>query len=152
MNLWRGLVLSWLVAFAAPLYAAEATSFAEAFESNRAMYGRGHQFVWQGRQYTTTHPEEREAEQPATLANATVLLASAKAKNSEVAALGFEWKLTAGILQAAETALLSGDYQLAMHLAAQAKYHARMGIRQAHHANQHWLDAVPKTVPKTVPK
>ena len=30
----------------------------EAFNAQRAMYGKGHSFTWDGQTYTTDHPEE----------------------------------------------------------------------------------------------
>ncbi len=137
----KGLIIAAL-AFAPTLVAAE--TLQEAFEENRAMYGKGHSFTWQGKKYTTDHPEEVEASAKPTKANAEALLASAVAKNKEVAKLGFEWKLTGGILKDAQKALDAGDYQKAMNMAAQAKYHARIGIQQHEYAQQNWHLSVPQ--------
>ena len=123
---------------------ATAETFQESFEMNRAMYGKGHSFTWDGKQYTTDHPEEVEAAVEPTKANAEALLATAIAKNKEVAELGFEWKLTRGILKDAQAAIDAGDYQKALALSAQAKYHARMGIAQYHDAENNWHKAVPQ--------
>jgi hypothetical protein len=90
------------------------------------------------------HEEEAEAAVKATKANAEALLAKAKAKNAEVAKLGYEWKLTRGILTNAQTAIDKGEYRKALNLAAQAKYHARMGIQQYHYAQANWYLAVPQ--------
>ena len=124
--------------------AAPAVSLQEAFEMNRAMYGKGYSFTWNGEQHTTDHPEEIEASTEASQANAEALLASAMAKNAEVAKLGFEWKLTGDILKNAQTAIDEGDYQQALNLAAQAKYHARIGIEQYHYAQSNWHLSVPE--------
>ena len=67
-----------------------------------------------------------------------------KAKNKEVAELGFEWKLTGDILKKADQALADGEFQTAMDLAAQAKYHARIGIAQYHYAQKNWHLSVPQ--------
>jgi len=127
----------------APTFVA-AETFQEAFEMNRAMYGSDHVFTWNGNQYHTNHEEEMQARVEATKANAEDLLAKAIAKNKEVNELGFEWKLTAGILQDAQTAIDAGEYQKALNLAAQAKYHARIGIQQYHYAQKKWHLAVPQ--------
>lgn len=127
----------------APTFAA-AESFQEAFEMNRAMYGPDHVFTWNGNQYHTNHEEEMEARVNATKANAEDLLAKAMAKNKEVGELGFEWKLTKDILKDAQKAIDAGEYQKALDLAAQAKYHARIGIQQYHYAEKNWHLAVPQ--------
>lgn len=127
----------------APL-SVSAESFQDAFESNRAMHGKNHTFEWNGKTYSTNHEEEVEAAVPATKENAMDLIAKAKAKNKEVAALGFEWKLTGGILKNAEKAAAEGDYRKALDLAAQAKYHARMGISQYEYAQKNWHLSVPQ--------
>lgn len=123
---------------------AAAQSFEEAFEKHRAMYGKGHAFEWQGKQYLTYHEEEVEADVEATAENARSLIDKARAKNKEVAALGFEWKLTGDIIKDAEQALADGDYRKALDLAAQAKYHARIGIRQHEYAQSNWHLSVPQ--------
>jgi len=123
---------------------ASAETFQEAFESNRAMYGKNHNFQWNGKTYSTNHEEEVEAAVDATKANALDLIAKAKAKNKEVAELGFEWKLTGGILKDAEKAVEAGDFRKALDLAAQAKYHARIGIQQHAYAEKHWHLSVPQ--------
>jgi hypothetical protein len=123
---------------------AVAETFDEAFEMNRAMYGKNHSFTWEGKQYKTLHEEEVEASVEATQANAEALIAKAKAKNEEVAKVGFEWKLTQDIIKSAEAALAEGSFQKAMDLAAQAKYHARMGLRQHDEAEKSWYLSQPQ--------
>lgn len=127
----------------APTFAA-AESFEKAYLKARAMYGQGAIFEWQGNQYAATHEEEAEANVDATEANAQMMIDKAKAKNKEVAALGFEWKLTGDILKKAEAAKEDGDYRKALDLAAQAKYHARIGIQQYHYAQSNWQLSVPE--------
>ncbi|MDP6191208.1 MAG: hypothetical protein QF872_10425 [Gammaproteobacteria bacterium] len=121
-----------------------AQNFENLFNGQRALYGAGHSFIFEGKEYTTDHPEELEAAATATADNARVLLASAKSKQAEVKAIGFDWTLTKGILKSAEKALKKGDFHKAMQLAAQAKYHARMGLAQYHRAGQDWINAVPQ--------
>ena len=123
---------------------AAAESFQEAFEMNRAMYGPDHVFTWNGNQYHTNHEEELEARVKATKTNAEGLLAKAVAKNKEVGELGFEWKLTGDILKNAQKAIDNGEYQKALDLAAQAKYHARIGIQQYHYSEKNWHLSVPQ--------
>lgn len=123
---------------------ASAQTYDEAFEMNRAMHGKDHKFTWNGKEYTTNHPEEIEAAVDANKANAEAMLASAIAKNKEVAKLGFEWKLTGGILKDAQKAIDEGNYRKALDLSAQAKYHARMGIKQHAYAQKNWHLSVPQ--------
>ena len=127
----------------APTFAS-ADSFQEAFESNRAMYGKNHTFEWNGKNFSTNHEEEVEASVAATKENALDLIAKAKAKNKEAAKLGFEWKLTGGILKDAQKAADAGEYRKALDLAAQAKYHSRMGIQQHAYAQSNWHLSVPQ--------
>ena len=124
--------------------AAMAETFDDAFDMNRAMHGKGYTFTWSGKQYSTDHLEEVEARVAATKENAEDLIAKAKAKNAEVAKVGFEWKLTKGILKDAEAAMVSGDYRKALDLAAQAKYHARIGLQQHAYAENNWHLSVPQ--------
>lgn len=137
----KGLIIAALAL--APTFAV-AESFQDAFEMNRAMHGKDHTFTWNGAQYHTNHEEELEAQVKPTKANAEALLAKAMAKNKEVGELGFEWKLTGGILKDAQAALDGGEYQKALDLAAQAKYHARIGIQQYHYAEKNWHLSVPQ--------
>ena len=123
---------------------AMAETFDEVFEMNRAMYGKGHTFNWEGKEYSTNHQEEVEASVEATKENADALIAQAKAKNEEAAKVGFEWKLTKGIIKEAETAAVEGDYRKALDLAAQAKYHARLGLQQQIDAEKNWHLSVPQ--------
>jgi len=138
----KGLIIAAALALAPTFAAAE--TFQETFEMNRAMYGKNHMFTWNGKEYSTNHQEEVEASVEATKANAEDLLAKAKAKNKEVAELGFEWKLTRGLLKDAKKAIDGGEYQKALDLAAQAKYHARIGIQQYHYAQKNWHLSVPQ--------
>lgn len=138
----KGLIIAAALALA-PTFAS-AASFQEAFESNRAMYGNDHVFEWKGGKYHTNHEEELEARVKATKSNAADLLAKAKTKNKEVADLGFEWKLTGDILKNAQKAIDEGDYQKALNLAAQAKYHARIGVQQYHYSQKNWHLSVPQ--------
>ncbi|MCP4789044.1 MAG: hypothetical protein GY881_02275 [Gammaproteobacteria bacterium] len=121
-----------------------AQSFEDVFNAQRALHGNGHAFTFEGEQYTTDHPEELEAAAPANATNAKALIASAKAMHAEVKAVGYDWTLTKGILKNASKALKAGDFQKAMNLAAQAKYHARMGVAQYHNSKQSWLNMVPE--------
>lgn len=121
-----------------------AESFDQAFNMNRAMYGKNHTFTWNGKSYSTNHQEEVEASVEATQANAAALVEKAKAKNAEAGAVGFEWKLTKGLIKEAEAALADGEYQKAMNLAAQAKYHARIGIQQHEYAESNWHLSIPQ--------
>ena len=138
----KGLIIATALAMAPTLVTA--ASFQDAFESNRAMHGNDYVFEWNGGKYHTNHEEELEARVKANKANASALLAKAKSKNKEVAELGYEWKLTGEILTNAQKAIDEGDYQKALNLAAQAKYHARIGIQQYHYAQKNWHLSVPE--------
>ncbi|MBN3564775.1 hypothetical protein [Aliamphritea spongicola] len=124
--------------------AVAAETYQEAFNKARAMYGKGHEFQWQGKTYKTLHEEEIEADVDATEANAKALLDKAIAANKKVADVGFEWKLTGGLLKKSAQAIEAGDYRKALDLAAQAKYHARIGLAQYEYAEANWYKAVPQ--------
>jgi hypothetical protein len=118
--------------------------FNEAFNEQRAMYGKGHSFTWDGQTYITDHPEEVAAAVEANAANATMLLASAEAKYAEVLAVDFGWTLTAKLLKSATKALEAGEFRKSMNISAQAEYHSRMGIVQYHQSQAEWIMAVPE--------
>jgi len=123
---------------------AEPTAFQEAFEINRAMYGSGHVFIWQGNTFTTDHPEEREAQMPASREKAVSMMQDAQLLNQQATARGYAWSKPAELLEQAQLALQTSEYRQAMLLAARAKYQIRMSIRQAEDALEHWRDAQPK--------
>ncbi len=108
------------------------------------MYGKGHSFTWDGQTYITDHPEEVAAAAEANAANATKLLASAKAKYAEVMAVDFGWTLTKNLLKSSNKALEAGDFRKSMNISAQAEYHSRMGIAQYHQSQTEWIMAVPE--------
>lgn len=120
-----------------------AESFEEAYLKNRAMYGAGHVFEWNGKQYSTDREEEVMAAKPATKENAMALLDAAKAKHAESQQAGFAWRDTGARLKEAEDALTAGDFQKSMDVSARAHYQARMALVQRDYAETHWIDAVP---------
>ena len=124
--------------------AVAAQSFEEVFNEQRALYGAGHSFIFAGKEYTTDHPEELEAAADANADNAKALIVSAKASHAEVKAIGFAWTLTNRIIKSAEQAFKKGNYDKAMKLAAQAKYHARMALAQYYRSEQDWINLVPQ--------
>jgi hypothetical protein len=121
-----------------------AQSFDDAFNGQRAMYGKGHSFTFEGQTYTTDHPEEVAAAVEANADNAAELLAAAKAQHAQVVALDFDWTLTKKLLKSSAKALDAGEFRKSMNLSAQAQYHARMGIVQYHQSQAEWIMAVPE--------
>ncbi len=119
-------------------------TYDEMFNLQRALHGKGHVFTYEGKQYTTDHPEEIEAQAVPTEANAKALLASAKDMRSQASKLSYDWTLTTGLIKKASSALKKGEFQKSMDLSAQAKYHARMSIAQYHSAKEEWINMVPK--------
>ena len=118
--------------------------FNEAFNEQRAMYGKGHSFMWNGQTYITDHPEEIAAAVEANVANATALLAAAKDQYTQVLAVDFGWTLTKKLLKSAGKALEAGEFRKSMDISAQAQYHSRMGIAQYHQSQAEWIMAVPE--------
>ena len=123
--------------------AATAQSFMEAYEQNRARYGAGHTFEWEGKQYSTDREEDQLVAQPATKENAQALIDAAKAKHEEAREVGFPWRDTMKRIGEAEAALAAGEFQKAMDIAGRAHYQARMGVAQSEYAKDHWILAVP---------
>jgi len=121
-----------------------AQSFDDAFNAQRAMYGKGHSFTFEGQTYTTDHPEEVAAAVEANADNAAKLLAAAKDQHAAVVALDFDWTLTKKLLKASAKALAAGDFRKSMDISAQAQYHARMGMVQYHQSQKEWVMAVPE--------
>ncbi|MDB4002832.1 hypothetical protein OAD42_01100 [Oceanospirillaceae bacterium] len=120
-----------------------AQTFDEAFNAQRGMNGKGHSFTFEGKSYTTDHPEEVAAAAPANAANAKQLLADAKAQYAKALEVDFGWTLTKGLLSSANKALDAGEFRKSMELSARAQYHSRMGVAQYHQSQQEWLMAVP---------
>lgn len=127
-----------------PMLVLASDEFTAVFELQRAMHGPGHQFEWQGQQYSTDHPEEIEAAVAATRTNAQALLAKAVARNNQVAALGNEWRYTRKLLAQGQTAIDQQQYRQALNLAARASYQARMALRQYHEVEASWMQLVPR--------
>jgi DNA polymerase III delta subunit len=120
-----------------------AETFDEAFERNRAMYGAGHTFTFDGKEYVTNYIEDELKAKPANAENAAALIDAAKAKYAESQELGFAWRDTSKYIKQAEEAAGAGEFQKAMDLAARAHYQARRGVEQAAYAEQNWIKAVP---------
>ncbi|HSG03853.1 MAG TPA: hypothetical protein VLA39_09020 [Marinobacterium sp.] len=120
-----------------------AQSFQEAFDMNRAMYGAGATFEWNGATYNTNYIEEELASKPANQANAEALIAAAEAKYKEVQETGFAWRDNSKYLKEAQEALAAGEFQKAMDLAARSHLQSRRGVEQAAYAEQNWILAVP---------
>jgi len=120
-----------------------AQSFQEAFDMNRAMYGAGATFEWNGKSYNTNYIEEELASKPANQANAQALFDAAKAKLGEVRETGFAWRDNVKYLKQAKEALEAGEYQKSMDLAARSHLQSRIGLEQAETAKNEWILAVP---------
>jgi len=120
-----------------------AQSFQEAFDMNRAMYGAGATFEWNGKKYNTNYIEEELSAKPANQANAQALFDAAKAKLEEVREAGFAWRDNVKYLKEAKAALEAGEYQKAMDLAARSHLQSRIGLEQAEYAETAWILAVP---------
>ncbi len=120
-----------------------AQSFQEAFDMNRAMYGAGATFEWNGKSYNTSYIEEELASKPANQANAQALFDAAKAKLAEVREAGFAWRDNVKYLKQAKEALEAGEYQKSMDLAARSHLQSRVGLEQAETAKNEWILAVP---------
>lgn len=132
------------VALALPVLPAQADTFEQVFNQQRAMYGKGHEFTFEGKTYRTYHPEELEAMAEPTPANAQALIDSAEALRQRSAELGYEWRDPVLYIAQAREALEQGRYQQAMELAARAKYQSRMAIAQYEAAQASWQRAVPE--------
>ena len=120
-----------------------AQSFQEAFDMNRAMYGAGATFEWNGKSYNTNYIEEELASKPANQANAQALFDAAKAKLAEVREAGFAWRDNVKYLKQAKEALEAGEYRKSMDLAARSHLQSRIGLEQAETAKNEWILAVP---------
>lgn len=120
-----------------------AQSFQKTFDMNRAMYGAGHTFEWDGKTFNTNHLEEELAAKPANKANAEMLLDAARSKYKESQEVGFAWRDTSVYIKEAESALAAGEFQKSMDFSARAHLQARRGVEQFEYAEKHWIDAVP---------
>ncbi|MBR9827288.1 MAG: hypothetical protein GYB41_01330 [Oceanospirillales bacterium] len=133
-----------VAALALPVGAAQAETFEQVFNQQRALHGKGHEFTWQGETYKTFHAEELEAMAEPTQANAVALIESADALRLQSAAVGYEWRDPARYIKQAQAALAEGRFQHAMDLAARAKYQARLSLAQQKQVDASWYRAVPE--------
>ncbi len=131
-------------ALALPVGSVQAQSFEQAFNQQRALYGKGHTFTYENKTYKTDHPEEVEAMAEPNRTNAEALIASAEAMRVKSAELGYEWRDPVRYLKEAQEALGQGQYRQAMNLAARAKYQARISIAQYEDAEANWQRAAPE--------
>lgn len=129
---------------ALPVGVVQAQSLEQVFNQQRALYGKGHEFTFEGKTYQTYHPEELEAMAEANSVNAQALIDSAEALRLKSAELGYEWRDPSLYLQQARALLVEGKCQQAMDLAARAKYQARVSIAQYEDAEANWQRAVPE--------
>ncbi|MBV0933574.1 hypothetical protein [Marinobacterium weihaiense] len=123
---------------------AQAQTFEQVFNEQRALYGKGHEFTFEGQTYTTLHPEELEAMAEPNRANAQALIDSADALRAQSAEVGNEWRDPARYIKQARAALAQEQFQQAMNLAARAKYQARVSLQQYEHSRATWHNAVPE--------
>lgn len=133
-----------IAALALPCAAAQAETFEQVFNQQRALHGKGHTFTFEGKSYKTDHPEEVAAMAEPTRANAEQLITSAEALRVQSAEVGYEWRDPARYIKQAEVALAEGRFQQAMDLAARAKYQARMSLEQYKTVQASWQHAVPE--------
>lgn len=136
---------AWMLSavLALPAGLVQAETFEQVFNQQRALYGKGHEFTFEGKTHKTFHPEEVEAMAEPNKANAEALIKGASELRAESAAVGYEWRDVGKYIEQAEAALSKGQFQQAMDLAARAKYQARMSIAQYRDAEAGWYRAAP---------
>ena len=89
---------------------------------------------------TTGNKATATQEEPADL---PTLIKQAEASLAEANKLGFEWSVTAPLLEEAHTAYKAGNEEQATALFQEVKHQSMLAIEQAHYADQHWQLLIP---------
>ena len=71
------------------------------------------------------------------------LMKHAEEATAEAGKLGFEWSVTAPLLEEAHTAYKAGNHEQATALFQEVKHQSKLAIEQAHYANKHWQLLIP---------
>lgn len=71
------------------------------------------------------------------------LIQQAEDARAEADRLGFEWSVTAPLLEEAHAAYKAGNEEQARMLFDEAKHQSMLAIEQAHYAEKHWQLLVP---------
>jgi hypothetical protein len=67
----------------------------------------------------------------------------AEEARAEADKLGFEWSVTAPLLEEAHAAVKAGNEEQAIALFQEVKHQSMLAIEQAHYANKHWQLLIP---------
>ena len=71
------------------------------------------------------------------------LITQAEDAQSEADKLGFEWSVTAPLLEEAHAAAKAGNHEQAIALFREVKHQSMLAIEQAHYADKHWQLLIP---------
>jgi hypothetical protein len=71
------------------------------------------------------------------------LIKNAEAARAEADKLGFEWSVTAPLLEEAHAAAKAGNHEQAIALFQEVKHQSMLAIEQAHYADKHWQLLIP---------
>ena len=71
------------------------------------------------------------------------LIKNAEAARAEADKLGFEWSVTAPLLEEAHAAAKAGSHEQAIALFQEVKHQSMLAIEQAHYADKHWQLLIP---------
>jgi outer membrane PBP1 activator LpoA protein len=90
---------------------------------------------------TTTEPTAAAKQDEAL--DIDTLMKHAEEARAEADKLGFEWSVTAPLLEEAHAAVKAGNHEQAIALFQEVKHQSMLAIEQAHYANKHWQLLVP---------
>ena len=91
---------------------------------------------------TTTEPTAAAAKHDEAL-DIDTLIKQAEEARAEADKLGFEWSVTAPLLEEAHAAVKAGNEEQAIALFQEVKHQSMLAVEQAHYANKHWQLLVP---------
>jgi len=90
---------------------------------------------------TTTEPTATANQNEAL--DLDTLMQHAEEARAEANRLGFEWSVTAPLLEEAHAAYKAGNHEQATALFQEVKYQSMLAVEQAHYANKHWQLLIP---------
>jgi outer membrane PBP1 activator LpoA protein len=92
---------------------------------------------------TDTMTDKPAAAQHDEAVDLDTLIEQAEASRGEADKLGFEWSVTAPLLEEAHAAAKAGNHEQAIALFQEVKHQSMLAIEQAHYADKHWQLLIP---------
>jgi len=92
---------------------------------------------------TDTMTDKPASTEQAEAVDLDTLIKQAEDARAEADKLGFEWSVTAPLLEEAHAAAKAGNHEQAIALFQEVKHQSMLAIEQAHYADKHWQLLIP---------